>query len=162
SETVATDASWTGSNGPIFSSDLLDGETYDARAETAGWDSAGDATKLWAPVAVIGTPGPKLVAQVDDGVQVEAERPAMTVNEVKPGVFVYTLGQNIVGWERLRVQGAAGAVLTLRFAEVLNGDGTVYTTNMRGAAETDHYTLKGGGMETFEPRFTSHGFQYVE
>lgn len=84
------------------------------------------------------------------------------VREPRPGVFVFSLGQNLSGWARLRVRGEAGQRVTLRFAEMLNPDGTIYTANLRRARCTDIYTLKGGGEETWEPRFTFHGFQYVE
>jgi alpha-L-rhamnosidase len=84
------------------------------------------------------------------------------MTEPKPGVFVYDLGQNMVGVVRLTVSGKAGTTITLRHAEVLNPDGTIYTANLRTARATDTYTLKGGGEETYEPRFTFHGFRYVE
>ena len=162
-QTIATDGSWVGATGPIVASDLLDGDSYDARLEVADWDRPGSAASRWAPVMVVdGAFAPPLVAQPDDGVQVMGELPARTVTELRPGVFVYDLGQNMVGWTRLRVQGSAGATLQLRFAEVLNPDGSIYTANLRGAAAADRYTLRGGGVETFEPRFTSHGFRYVE
>jgi len=86
----------------------------------------------------------------------------VSVREVKPGVFVYDLGQNFAGWARLKVRGRAGTAVTLRFAEMLNPDGTIYTANLRGAKATDRYTLSGSGTEIWEPRFTFHGFRYVE
>ena len=84
------------------------------------------------------------------------------VREPRPGAFVFNLGQNMVGWARLKVQGPAGTRVTLRFAEMLNPDGTIYTANLRRAKCTDVYILKGGASEVWEPRFTFHGFQYVE
>jgi alpha-L-rhamnosidase len=86
----------------------------------------------------------------------------VSVKEPKPGVFVFDLGQNFSGWARLRVKGPAGTAVTLRFAEMLNPDGTIYTANLRGARCTDRYILRGSGIETWEPRFTFHGFRYVE
>ena len=86
----------------------------------------------------------------------------ISVKEIKPGVFIYDLGQNMVGWCRLKVRGAAGATVTLRHAEILKPDGTLYLDNIRGARVTDHYTLKGSGTEIYEPRFTYHGFRFVE
>ena len=81
----------------------------------------------------------------------------------KPGVWVYDLGQNFSGWMRLKVRGAAGAVVRLRHSEVLYDDGTVNVENLRSARATDTYILKGGGEdEIYEPRFTYHGFRYVE
>jgi alpha-L-rhamnosidase len=82
--------------------------------------------------------------------------------EAKPGVWVFDLKQNFTGWARLKVRGEAGTKVTLRFAEMLNPDGTIYTTNLRGAKCTDTYVLRGGGEEVWEPLFTFHGFRYVE
>ena len=72
------------------------------------------------------------------------------------------MGQNMVGWATLKVKGAAGTKVRLRFAEILNPDGTIYTANLRNADATDDYTLRGGDEETFSPHFTFHGFRYVE
>src|SRR5690606_35859169 len=86
----------------------------------------------------------------------------VAVTEPEPGRYVFDLGQNMVGVARLRVEGDAGTTVTLRHAEVLNPDGTVYTDNLRSAQATDRYTLSGGGEEVYQPRFTFHGFRYVE
>ena len=162
-QTIVSDGSWVGATGPIVAADLLDGESYDARLEVADWDEPGSSASQWAPVLVVdGGVVPPLVAQPDEGITVHEELAAVTVSEHAPGLYIYDLGQNMVGWTRLQVSGAAGAAITLRFAEVLNPDGSLYTDNLRGAAATDHYVLRGGGVETFEPRFTSHGFRYVE
>ncbi|WNI26546.1 alpha-L-rhamnosidase [Streptomyces sp. ITFR-16] len=160
---ITSDTQWRAASGPILAADLLSGETYDARRETAGWTSPGFDDKGWldAVVAEGDAPG-QIVAQVDGPVRVAKELPVRKVTEPRPGVFVMDLGQNMVGSVRLRVSGDAGTTVRLRHAEVLNPDGTVYTANLRSAAATDTYTLKGGGEETYEPRFTFHGFRYVE
>jgi alpha-L-rhamnosidase len=77
-------------------------------------------------------------------------------------VYIFDMGQNLVGWCRLRVSGPKGTQVTLRHAETLETDGALYVANLRSAKTTDVYTLKGGGTETWEPRFTYHGFRYVE
>src|SRR4029453_8071780 len=77
------------------------------------------------------------------------------------GETVDDMGQNMVGWVRLKVQGAAGTTVTLRHAEVLDKAGDFYTANLRAAKETVQYTLKGRGLETYEPHFTFQGFRYV-
>jgi alpha-L-rhamnosidase len=161
-QTIARDGSWVGATGPIVASDMMDGESYDARLEVAGWDAPGSSASQWGPVLVSTPTTARLVAQPDEGITVHEELPARTVTEVHPGVFVYDLGQNMVGWTRLQLRGAAGAAIQLRFAEVLNPDGTLYTDNLRGAAAIDHYVLRGGGDESYEPHFTTHGFRYVE
>ena len=116
----------------------------------------------WGAVAVNGDVHPNLVAQAGPPVRVDTVITPVARTEPKPGVFVFDLGQNMVGWNRLTVSGPAGTTVTMRNAEVLNPDGTIYTANLRGAVDTDHYTLKGGGTETYEPRFTYRGYRYVE
>ncbi|WP_413760299.1 alpha-L-rhamnosidase [Streptomyces sp. MMBL 11-3] len=163
-ERVTSGTGWRAAAGPVVSADLLGGETYDARKETPGWTSPGFDDSAWQDVvrAAADAAPPLVVAQVDGPVRVTEELPVREVTEPKPGVFVLDLGQNMVGAVRLRVSGAAGTTVRLRHAEVLNPDGTLYTANLRTAAATDTYTLKGGGEETYEPRFTFHGFRYVE
>ncbi|MFE9879323.1 alpha-L-rhamnosidase [Streptomyces sp. NPDC005784] len=163
SERVTSGTDWRAAAGPIVAADLLGGETYDARMETAGWTSPGFDDRAWLAARAAGDAvPPQIVAQVDGPVRVAGERPAEKVTEPAPGVFVFDLGQNMVGSVRLRVSGDAGTTVRMRHAEVLNPDGTLYTANLRSAAATDTYTLKGGGEETYEPRFTFHGFRYVE
>jgi alpha-L-rhamnosidase len=160
-ETIVSDASWKASTGPLLQGDLLMGETYDARLEIPGWDTVACAESAWKPVLVT-TPAVSLVASCDAPVRATQELKPISVKEPIVGHFVFDLGQNMVGWVRLKTQGLRGSQVTLRFAEILNPDGTLYTTNLRGAKATDHYILKGGGPETYEPRFTFHGFRYVE
>ncbi|MFE9680337.1 alpha-L-rhamnosidase [Streptomyces sp. NPDC006285] len=163
-ERVVSGTDWRAAAGPIVSADLLSGETYDARRETPGWTSPGFDDRAWLDVvrAADGTAPRLVVAQVDGPVRVTEELPVQKVTEPEPGVFVLDLGRNMVGSVRLRVAGAAGTTVRLRHAEVLDPDGTLYTANLRTAAATDTYTLKGGGEEVYEPRFTFHGFRYVE
>ncbi|MFI6933824.1 alpha-L-rhamnosidase [Streptomyces sp. NPDC050287] len=166
SERIVSGTDWRAAAGPIVAADLLNGETYDARKETPGWTSPGFDDTRWLGVrgeGGAGDFGPGLiVAQVDGPVRVERELTPQKVTQPKPGVHVFDLGQNMVGSVRLRVSGDAGTTVRLRHAEVLNPDGTVYTANLRSAAATDTYTLKGQGEEVYEPRFTFHGFRYVE
>ena len=84
------------------------------------------------------------------------------MTEPKPGVYVYDFGQNLAGVERVRLQGPAGTNVRLRFAEIVNDDGTIYTDNLRTAKVTDHFILAGKGVEEFTPQFTFHGFRYAE
>lgn len=159
---VLSGTGWRAATGPVTAADLLSGEDYDARLETAGWTRAGFDDSDWIAADAVDEVKAAVVAQIDGYTRVESEISAREVSEPKPGVFVFDLGQNMVGAVRLTVSGKAGTKVQLRHAEVLNPDGTVYTTNLRSARATDTYTLKGGGKETFEPRFTFHGFRYVE
>lgn len=162
SKLVVTDGSWHCSEGPIISSDLLMGEHYDARKDMPGWDTIDFDDHDWKPVVEVKKPMAKLVAQPSEPVQVAAYINPVNMTEPKKGVYVFDLGQNISGWARFKVRGGAGTQVTLRFAERLNPDGTIYTANLRGAKATDTYVLKGKDEEVFEPHFTFHGFQYVE
>jgi len=105
---------------------------------------------------------PALVAQIGPPVRVTQTLKPRRVTQPAPGVYLYDLGQNMVGWARLRVQGPAGTQVRLRFGEMLSPNGTLYTTNLRSARATDTYILSGHGVETWEPHFTFHGFRYVE
>jgi len=87
---------------------------------------------------------------------------AVKVNEPRPGCWTFDLGQNMVGWVRLKVRGAAGQRITVRHGEMLNSDGTIYTASLRSCQATDFYILAGKGEEILEPYFTFHGFRYVE
>jgi alpha-L-rhamnosidase len=167
-ELVTTDSSWRGTlRGPIRESDIYGGETYDARLDLTGWDRpgyVGDASgsAAWVPVAVLNDRTPEVNAQIDPPIRVTEELAPRAVTEPRPGVFVFDMGQNMVGWARLKANGPAGSRITMRFAEVLNPNGTVSRENLRLARATDTFILAGRGVETFEPHFTYHGFRYVE
>ena len=80
----------------------------------------------------------------------------------EPGVYVYDFGQNFSGWARIWAKGPAGTEIKLRYAELINTDGTLNVKPNRGARATDIYITKGEGLEVYEPRFTYHGFRYLE
>jgi alpha-L-rhamnosidase len=161
-EILATEGSWRCSTGPILYSDFLVGESYDARREMPGWAEPGFDDSGWYGVEAEEIEDTNLVAQPDEGVRVIEELEAKTVTEPESGRYVFDLDRNMVGWVRLKVEGEAGTKVTLRHAEALNPDGTIYTENLRSARQTDTYILKGEGKEVYEPRFTFHGFRYVE
>lgn len=164
-QSVVSGSGWQRCDGPILAADIMDGEDYDARVAIEGWCDAeavakgGDAG--WTPVETRKETR-VLVAQPDQPVRVLAELPAKSVSEPQSGRWVFDLGQNMVGVARIRVQEPADTRLTIRHAEMLNPDGTLYTANLRGAAATDTYVCRGGDAETWDPRFTFHGFRYVE
>ncbi|MFI6566145.1 family 78 glycoside hydrolase catalytic domain [Streptomyces sp. NPDC050534] len=160
---VTTDGTWKVNTGAIRADDLYHGETFDARLDISGWDGAGFDDSGWATAAVSGEATPHLVAQVDNGVTVQREFRPAAITQPQTGVWIFDMGQNFTGWNRIALTGAAGTTVTLRHGEVLNPDGTLYTTNLRSAQATDRFTLAGTGRtETYEPRFTVHGYRYVE
>jgi len=161
-QTVVTDRTWKARYGPLLESDFLMGEIYDARKEMPGWDTSSFDDSAWDTVTVTD----KIEGQVQSypGVTVQKilEIKPKKLTEPEEGVYVFDMGQNFAGWVRLKVKGKAGTKVVLRFAEMLNPDGTIYTENLRAARCTDTYILKGTGQEIWEPRFTYHGFRYVE
>jgi alpha-L-rhamnosidase len=161
-EWVNTDKSWKADLSPIEKAEIYDGESYDARREQPGWNSAQFDDATWKPAEVIHPKEPEIVAEDYSPIRVEMELHAKSIQEPKPGVYVLDFGQNMAAIPALRLQGQAGTKIRMRFAEVLNPDGTIYTENLRTARATDEYTLTGKGMEEFQPEFTFHGFRYVE
>ena len=162
-EIVASDESWKlTAGGPVRVNNEYDGEEYDARLEMAGWAKAGFDDSKWQAAEVVAGPPGALVAQMAEPLKVTGTLAPKTVKQLRPGVWIYDLGQNMVGWCRLKAAGPAGTRVQLRFAETLQPDGSLYVDNLRSARSTDVYWLKGGGPEVWEPRFTYHGFRYVE
>ncbi|MCI8497245.1 MAG: family 78 glycoside hydrolase catalytic domain, partial [Clostridiales bacterium] len=178
SDVIVTDESWkyTG-NGPVLEDDFWQGETYDARLEMPGWDTAGFDDSAWLqagsrPQSEVGIG--EVVAQVGPTVKNTMTLPALQVTEPEENVFVYDFGQNFAGIVRVKLTGEAGQKIRLRYAEMLNdapkgtrgcdgNAGTIYQANLRSAKNTDYYILKGDPAgETFEPSMVFHGFRYVE
>src|SRR3954447_14519246 len=157
---VTTDNTWSAGDGGVRASGIYDGESYDARFDHAGWDQPGF------------TGGWNSAVERNETMAVEPSQapPIKVIDTLQPkkvttptqGTTIYDLGQNFAGWARITAHGAAGTQIRLRFGEILNNDGTLYTANLRSAQQTDTYTLKGSGEETYEAHFTYHGFRYVE
>jgi alpha-L-rhamnosidase len=160
---IVSDESWKlSADGPILANNEYDGEEYDARKEFAGWNRTGFDESKWQPAQLVPAPEGVVAAQMIEPIRVTQTLRPVAVNEIKPGIFIFDMGQNMVGWCRLKATGPAGTEIQLRHAETRQPDGTLYLANLRGAKVTDIYTLKGGGEETWEPRFTYHGFRFVE
>ncbi|MDB6169900.1 MAG: alpha-L-rhamnosidase [Verrucomicrobia bacterium] len=167
SQVIATDETWKTAFGPVVESDMIHGEAYDARRELRGWDEPGYDDSAWLPVVPFADPGIAISPMIGPPVRATQElkpiAPPVKHESWPSPVWIFDLGQNMVGRARLHVRGKPGQVIRLRFAEVLNKDGTLYTENLRAARQTDHYVLRGDPRgETWEPRFTFHGFRYVE
>ncbi|MDB5133999.1 MAG: Alpha-L-rhamnosidase [Mucilaginibacter sp.] len=147
-ESITSDGTWQSTTGPIRSSDLYDGETYNANIKNPGWR----------PVKVQGFDKGNLVASTIPSVQKqEVFKPLRLI-----GDSIIDFGQNLAGWVKFRVSGKKGDTIRIAHAETLDKDGRFFTGNLRTAKATDTYILKGGGRETFEPHFTYHGFRYAK
>jgi alpha-L-rhamnosidase len=160
-QVVSTGPTWKASDGAILSADFLMGEAYDAR-RALDWSKPGFNDSRWQPVVTGAEMDPLIQAHPGPPVRAFAEIRPKSVREVRRGVYVFDMGQNFAGVARLKIRGEPGQEITLRFAERLAADGSIYTVNLRGAIATDTYYCRGHGTETWEPRFTFHGFQYVE
>jgi alpha-L-rhamnosidase len=163
---IPSDSSWMTAVGPILQSDLLMGESYDARLDFPGWSQPDFNDQKWRLVEIFQESRIGLVAQIGPTVKKQEElRPISAPMEQKSwpvSQWIFDMGQNMVGWVRLKAKAAPGTTIRLRFGEILNPNGTLYTQNLRSALQTDYFTLLGSGDEIFEPHFTFHGFRYVE
>jgi alpha-L-rhamnosidase len=160
-ERFGTDASWRAASGPLVSSDLYDGEVHDARLERAGWSLPGHDDAGWSPVELVDRDLATLVAPDGPPARRTETRTPVERRTTPSGATVYDFGQNLVGRLRITARGQAGEQIVLRHAEVLE-NGELAVAPLRTAKATDVYTLRGDGEETWEPRFTFHGFRYAE
>ena len=163
---VAGGDQWHVARAPITASGIYNGEDYDARLELPGWSAPGftATTPRWemAEATPDTVPAPRLIGAVVPPIRRVARLKPKTVAKLGQS-HVIDFGQNFAGWVRLRVRGRSGRKVILRFAELLNADGSVDQSNLRDARAADSYILRGDPKgETWEPRFTYHGFRYVQ
>ena len=159
---IATDKTWKAFNdGAIRMNDLYNGETYDANKKLTGWSMPGYNEERWKNVS-IGSYKFNLIASEAPPVRKIEEIKPVNIFRTPKGSLVADMGQNMVGWIRLKVTGSKGSVITLRHAEVMDKYGEFYIENLRAAKCQLIYTLAGTGEEIYEPRFTFMGFRYVE
>lgn len=160
---VATDSSWTCSDeGPWQEADFLMGETFDARKLPTGWDEARFTAPAWKNAFYCADEPPVLQAHPGDPVTPQEHLEPIAITQPRPDCYVFDLGQNMVGVPQLRVTGPRGTRIQLRYSEVLQEDGTPYTQALRGARSTDVYIKATDQEEVWSPRFTFHGFRFVE
>ncbi|MFW5645484.1 MAG: family 78 glycoside hydrolase catalytic domain, partial [Bacteroidota bacterium] len=161
-QTLITDKSWRGYPSPIIHNSIDQGETYDARLEIPLWNEPGLEDSKWYEVKEIRQDTFLLSAQKEPITKVRDIIIPVTVKEVKPGIFVYDMGINMLGFARLKVEGENSDTITMKFGELLHDDGTVRRDPHRSAIATDRYILKGTGMETWQPSFTYRSFRYIQ
>jgi alpha-L-rhamnosidase len=160
-QTVGSGPDWRATGaGPVVSSGIYAGESYDARRRLDGWSEPGFDDDGWAAARVV-EPGPTPSPRSAPPVRAIEELPVRQVITSPSGRMILDFGQNLVGRLRIRVSGPAGHTVVLRHAEVLDG-GELCVKTLRAAEATDRYTLAGDGEEVWEPRFTFHGFRYAE
>lgn len=165
-ETISTDDSWKWRSGPVVSNNIYAGETYDANAEVSGWCSYKNDESDWYKVKFANTFPPDLIEQTAEPIRKMEILEARKVISPSENTWVFDFGQNFAGWARLKVSGQKGQKITLRFSEEINKDNNIDPASTGVFAtkyvQTDQYICKGEGTEIWEPRFTYHGFRYVE
>ncbi|HEV7812132.1 MAG TPA: family 78 glycoside hydrolase catalytic domain [Leifsonia sp.] len=159
-QVVSTDDSWTAGPSAVLANDLYDGETIDARLRDASWLQPGFTGESWVGVHALDFDTEILTPYIGPRVTRWNELPVTEITTSPTGKTLVDFGQNLVGWVRVRVQGAEGAEISIKHAEVLE-DGELGTRPLRTALATDRYILSGGD-DVFEPTFTFHGFRYAE
>ena len=164
---IVSDDNWHGSAGPIVSNNIYAGESYDARLEQTDWNFQGFDDSGWGEVQVVDGPGGILVSQKLPPIKRMQLIKPVDLSNPESGIYVYDMGQNFSGWAKLNtIEAEAGTAIQLRFAESLHENGMIDPASTGGYAtyvtQTDKYICKGTGAESWEPRFTYHGFRYVE
>lgn len=160
-ESVISDGSWKYAESPITFNCIYGGEDYNATLEQPGWDQAQFNDAAWKPVVIQAPPLGKLTPQLAAPVEVLKRYNVKTVKEPKPGVYVLDMGQNLSGFPAIKVQGKKGQTVRLVVGESVNEEGLV-SQKRTGAPHYYEYTLKGEGIETWQPRFSYYGYQYMQ
>ncbi|NLP09777.1 family 78 glycoside hydrolase catalytic domain [bacterium] len=162
SQVIISDPDWKTAPGPVLFSCIYDGEVYDATQEPADWCQPGFDDSGWPHARVVEAPGGVLTHSLMPDIKVTQQLKPIALTFPAPGLAVYDLGQNFSGWVRMTCHGRRGERMTLRYAEDLQANGMLDFTSNEKALNTDVYVLNGAGNETYEPRFTFHGFRYVQ
>lgn len=176
-ETIASDRTWKVGEGPVRSNSVYLGEVYDERLDPKGWDRAGFNDSKWRLARISEHNLGKLTAQPQPPIRVTKQWNAIKVTEPKPGVYIYDMGVNFAGWASFKFDLPSGTVVTMRYGELLHADGTLNPmTSVAGqikskgvggpgapdiAWQTDTF-IAAGGKKIYTPKFTFHGFRYIE
>jgi alpha-L-rhamnosidase len=160
---VVSDEGWrVNPDGPIRSADIYLGEIYDARKLPKGWEEPGFDESKWEQATVYPATSAALVAQMNEPVMITRELRALAIRQPSEGTYIFDMGQNMVGWCAVKIDEPDGRKVTIRHGEMLTDEGKLYTDNLRRATATDEFISDGKGAQIFEPRFTYHGFRYME
>jgi alpha-L-rhamnosidase len=165
-EIIASDGSWkVSTDGPTRYDSYYLGETYDARRWMPGWDRPGFNDSAWPSARVVTGPAGVVRAETHEPIRIVGARAPGTRSTPVPGIVVYDVGQNLSGWVEVEVEAPAGTPIEIFYSEKLASDGTATTDGnalVYGQLQTDYYVARGGVTETWRPRFTYKGFQYVQ
>ena len=162
-KTILSDTSWKiTTEGPIVANNEFDGEEYNANLEFPGWSQNGFDDRSWKNAQLVDAPKGKLVAQLNPNIETMRTVTPIAVRQMEKGRYVVDMGQNMVGWLAVTLRGTKNRPIKMHYAETVKEDGNIYTANLRGARTTDIYTPANDNIFRYEPRFTYHGFRFVE
>lgn len=160
---IASDGTWKATaKGPIVANNEYDGEEYDARLEMKGWCENGYDDHAWRSVDVMAAPQGVMDSQPNPNIVVHESVMPVSITKLSSDKYILDMGQNMVGWLTVDLKAKKDSTVTMRFAETLKKDGSLYLDNLRSALVTDKYTAAKDGAFHWEPSFTYHGFRYVE
>lgn len=160
---VVSDESWKlSTSGPIVSNNEYDGEEYNANLELGRWTESGYDDTGWMSARTVDAPAGKLESQPNPNITVMEEIKPVAIREVNPGRYVLDMGQNMVGWLKVSLNGVKNQPVTLRFSERISDDGNINTANLRAAKAQGIYTPSTDGPFSWEPAFAYYGFRFVE
>ncbi|MDD7885132.1 alpha-L-rhamnosidase [Flavivirga sp. 57AJ16] len=166
-----TDESWKTSLSPIVFNSIYTAEHYNAGKEQLGWDTPEFNDSHWSHSLVVKSPSNNIVAQALKPIKNVEEIKPVSIRKISDSKYIFDLGRNISGVTQLSVKGNKGTTLRLTHSEQLSDSGEIDLSNIDvhyrpkddlDPFQTDIYTLKGEGLETFMPKFNYKGFQYVE
>ena len=162
-QTIISDKTWEWDWSPIVSNCIYEGEDYDARLEQNGWDSANFDSNKWDKVNAVTEPGGKLVAIDHEPNKIMDSFQPVSFSEPKPGVYVYDMGKVMTGWVKIELKNSIeNNTISIRYAELQHDDGMINPKSSGGARQAETYIMKASKSESYEPKFTYHGFRYVE
>ncbi len=161
-EKIVTNENWKSTRSQILKSEIYSGEFYDARLEQEGWNTVKFDDANWESVKLTRTGYGRLFPQVTEAVKITQRVKPIEIRKIGEQKWLLDMGQNLVGWLKVKVSGNVGQVVKMRYAEILKSKDSIYVENLRGATATNSYVLKGNGQEEYAPYFTFHGFRYVE
>jgi alpha-L-rhamnosidase len=156
---VVSDGTWQTADGPTTANSVLNGETYDARLEQPGWNAPGFDASAWDSAVAMSGPAGALEAQEFPPIEVTGVLPAPVATQISAGATIYDFRATRAGWATVSLNGPSGATVTIKYGEKLNANKTVNNNNTE---QLYHYTLRGGGEETFTPGYSYDGYRYVE
>ncbi len=159
-ENVISDESWKTTAGPITFSSIYGGENYDARLEKTGWNTANFNDSAWKRALIVNG-SPHLKAQIADPVKVMDTLTTKKITHPNDNTWVYDLGQNSSAIPQLKIKGSKNSTIKIIPGELLDDKGLV-TQQATGAPNYFAYTLKGGAVETWQPKFSYYGFRYLQ